>query len=116
MSLLAEVPHNTMCQRVQAANNARIKSNLSNELKHFVTKRKVPEVANLLGILIDGIWVRAGLFAITPDCDRALDEFEFTTIYLVKASSEQQHHHKAARKKIKTIARIALSPELFQRK
>ncbi len=116
VSLLAEVPHNAMCQRVQAANNARIKSNLSHELKHFLLENRVSKVANLLGTLIDGIWVRAGLFAITPDCEKALDEFEFTTLYLLEASSEQQKYHRAARKKIKTIAKIALSPELFQPK
>jgi len=116
VSLLAEVPHNAMCQRVQAANNSRIKSNLSHELKHFVAKKNVSEIANLLGILIDGIWVRAGLFAIIPDCDKALDEFEFTTLYLVGASLEEQKHHRDARAKIKTIAKIALSPELFQPK
>ena len=49
VSLLAEVPHNAMCQRVQAANNARIKSNLSHELKHFLLENRVSEVANLLG-------------------------------------------------------------------
>ena len=114
VSLLAEVPHNTMCQRVQAANNARIKSNLSHELKHFIKESKVSEVANLLGILIDGIWVRAGLFAITPDCEKALNEFEFTTLYLVGASLDEEKHHKDAREKIKTIAKIALSPELFR--
>ena len=86
VSLLAEVPHNAMCQRVQAANNARIKSNLSHELRHFLDGDRVPDVANLLGTLIDGIWVRAGLFAITPDCEKALNEFEFTTLYLVGAS------------------------------
>jgi len=116
VSLLAEVPHNAMCQRVQAANNARIKSNLSHEIKHFLLENRVSEVANLLGTLIDGIWVRAGLFAITPDCEKALDEFEFTTLYLLEASSEQQKYHRAAREKIKTISKIALSPELFQPK
>ena len=116
VSLLAEVPHNAMCQRIQAANNARIKSNLSHELRHFLAENRVSEVANLLGTLIDGIWVRAGLFAITPECEKALDEFEFTTLYLLEASSEQQIYHRAAREKIKTIAKIALSPELFQPK
>ena len=114
VSLLAEVPHNAMCQRVQAANNARIKSNLSHELRHFLEGDRVPEVANLLGTLIDGIWVRAGLFAITPDCEKALNEIEFTTLYLVGASLDEQKHHKDAREKIKTIAKIALSPELFR--
>ena len=116
VSLLAEVPHNAMCQRVQAANNARIKSNLSHELKHFISESKVSEVANLLGILIDGIWVRAGLFAITPDCEKALDEFEFNAMHLIDASSEQYKYHMLARQKIKTIAEIALSPELFKPK
>ena len=114
VSLLAEVPHNAMCQRVQAANNARIKSNLSHELKHFGIESKVSEVANLLGILIDGIWVRAGLFAIAPDCDKALDEFEFNALHLMGSSSDQQKYHQAARQKIKTIAEIALSPELYK--
>ncbi len=114
VSLLAEVPHNAMCQRVQAANNGRIKSNLSHELRHFLEKDKVSEVANLLGTLIDGIWVRAGLFATAPDCEKALDEFEFNAIYLLQASLEEQKNHRNARKKIKTIAKIALSPELFQ--
>jgi|TARA_B100000282_G_scaffold73957_1_gene50573 TetR/AcrR family transcriptional repressor of bet genes len=114
VSLLAEVPHNAMCQRVQAANNARIKSNLSHELRHFLEGDRVPEVANLLGTLIDGIWVRAGLFAITPDCEKALNEFEFTTLYLVGASLDEEKHHKDAREKIKTIAKIALGPELFR--
>ena len=114
VSLLAEVPHNAMCQRVQAANNARIKSNLSHELRHFLEGDRVPDVANLLGTLIDGIWVRAGLFAITPDCEKALNEFEFTTLYLVGASLDEEKHHKDAREKIKTIAKIALSPELFR--
>ena len=114
VSLLAEVPHNAMCQRVQAANNARIKSNLSHELRHFLEGDRVQEVANLLGTLIDGIWVRAGLFAITPDCEKALNEFEFTTLYLVGASLDEEKHHKDAREKIKTIAKIALSPELFR--
>ena len=114
VSLLAEVPHNALCQRVQAANNARIKSNLSHELRHFLEGDRVPDVANLLGTLIDGIWVRAGLFAITPDCEKALNEFEFTTLYLVGASLDEEKHHKDAREKIKTIAKIALSPELFR--
>ena len=114
VSLLAEVPHNALCQRVQAANNARIKSNLSHELKHFLAEDRVPEVANLLGTLIDGIWVRAGLFAIAPDGEKALNEFEFNTLYLLEASLEEQKNHSDARDKIKTIAKIALSPELFQ--
>jgi TetR/AcrR family transcriptional repressor of bet genes len=115
VSLLAEVPHNTMCQRVQAVNNARIKSNFSHELKHFLEKDKVEDVANILGALIDGIWVRAGLFAVTPNCEKALDEFEFTALNLIDVTDEQRGHHQSARKKINTIANIALSSKFLHR-
>jgi len=115
VSLLAEVPHNTMCQRVQAVNNARIKSNFSHELKHFLEKDKVEDVANILGTLIDGIWVRAGLFAVTPNCEKALDEFEFTALNLIDVTDEQRGHHQLARKKINTIANIALSSKFLHR-
>jgi len=105
-----------MCQRVQAVNNARIKSNLYHELKHLLDEDKADDVANILGILIDGIWVRAGLFAITPDYEKALDEFEFTALHLIGASDEQREVHRAARNKINTIAEIALGSRLFQQK
>ncbi len=63
---MAEVPHNIMCQRVQAVNNARITSNLCHELKHFIDHKEAHRVAEALGVLIDGIWVRAGFV-----CNRA---------------------------------------------
>ena len=53
VSLLAEVPHNTMCQRVQAANNARIKSNLSHELKHFIKESKDFDTKVGLAVRVD---------------------------------------------------------------
>ena len=112
VALLSEVPRNLNCQRVQAVNNARIKSNLSHELKHFLSPEAVPDVANILGILIDGIWVRAGLFAITPDCERALDEFEFTLVNLLESDKKELERHILAREKIKEVAKIALRPRL----
>jgi len=114
VSLLAEVPHNIMCQRVQAVNNARIKSNLCHELKHFIDHKEARCVAEALGILIDGIWVRAGLFATTPDSKAAIDEFEFVAMRLIAASADEHELHKAARGKISRIADIALGSRRLQ--
>jgi TetR/AcrR family transcriptional repressor of bet genes len=114
VSLLAEVPHNIMCQRVQAVNNARIKSNLCHELKHFIDHKEARCVAEALGILIDGIWVRAGLFATTPDSKAAIDEFEFVAMRLIAASADEHELHKAAREKISRIADIALGSRRLQ--
>ena len=107
VSLLSEVPHSKNCQRVQSINNARIKSNLSHELRHFLDADLVPDVANILGVLIDGIWVRAGLFAIPPDGEKALDEFEFTLLNFIRSSKKDLQRHRAARAKIKNIAGVA---------
>ena len=112
VSLLSEVPQSKNCQRVQAANNARIHSNLSHELKHVLEPEAVADAANILGILIDGIWVRAGLFAATPDPKKALDEFEFTLLNLVMSDEKERERHRLAREKIKKIAEIALRPRL----
>jgi len=114
VSLLAEVPHNIMCQRVQAVNNARIKSNLCHELKHFIDHKEARCVAEALGILIDGIWVRAGLFATTSDSKAAIDEFEFVAMRLIAASADEHELHKAAREKISRIADIALGSRRLQ--
>lgn len=110
VSLLSEVTRSKNCQRVQAANNARIKSNLSHELKHFLDPVTAKDFANILGILIDGIWVRAGLFANSPSCERALDEFEFTLMNFVASDKKERECHKLARQKIKMVAEIALRP------
>ena len=112
VSLLSEVPQSKNCQRVQAANNARIHSNLSHELKHFIEPEAVADAANILGILIDGIWVRAGLFATMPDPKKALDEFEFTLLNLLMSDEKERERHRLARKKIKKVAEIALRPRL----
>ena len=113
VSLLAEVPHNKNCQRVQSINNARIKSNFTNELKHFMRKDRAIDVAKILGVLIDGIWVRAGLFSEVPNCEVALDEFEITLLQFVGPSLEEREQHRVAREKIKAVAEIALSSRLF---
>ena len=113
VSLLAEVPHNKNCQRVQLINNARIKSNFTNELKHFMRKDRAIDVAKILGVLIDGIWVRAGLFSTVPNCEVALDEFEITLLQFIGPSLEEREQHRVAREKIRAVAEIALSSKLF---
>ena len=113
VSLLAEVPHNKNCQRVQLINNARIKSNFTNELKHFMRKDRAIDVAKILGVLIDGIWVRAGLFSAVPNCEVALDEFEITLLQFIGPSLEEREQHRVAREKIRAVAEIALSSKLF---
>ncbi|WP_244897933.1 TetR family transcriptional regulator [Marivita cryptomonadis] len=45
VSLMAEVPHNRSCQRVQIANYPRMSRNFSHELKHFVTRDEVKIIA-----------------------------------------------------------------------
>ncbi len=114
VSLSAEVPHNIMCQRVQAACNARITSNLRHELKNFTDADDVGRIAHILGVLIDGIWVRAGLFGATPDSDEAIDEFEFVLIRLLGCAQEELGLHRQARLKIKAIASMVLNSRAFR--
>ena len=40
VSLISEVPHSKECQRIQLANDRRIRSNLTHELKNFLPEKK----------------------------------------------------------------------------
>ena len=86
ISLSAEVLHNQMCQRVQAACDSRVTRNLRYELKNFIDAENAGKLAHILGVLIEGIWVGAGLFRSAPDSDSAIDEFEFAMIRLLCCS------------------------------
>jgi TetR/AcrR family transcriptional repressor of bet genes len=114
VSLSAEVPHSALCQRVQTACNARIASNLRHELKHFLPPEEANIAAHVLGMLIDGIWVRAGLMREPKDSKSAIDEFEFVITRLLPNSPDEIAKHRAARKKIEYVARILLDSKAFK--
>ena len=116
MSLISEVPHNKECQRIQIANNERIRSNLMHELKHFLPEDKATQVARHLGVHIDGIWVRAGLLPDPVETITAVSEMEYAISKLLPYDKISSAKHKEARKKIETIAGIVLSSKAFKEK
>lgn len=116
VSLISEVPHNENCQRVQIANNERIRSNLMHELRHFLPEIEAEHVARHLGILIDGIWVRAGLRPDPVDASGAVSQMEYAVSKLLPYDEISAAKHKEARKKIETIAAIALGSKAFKEK
>ena len=116
VSLISEVPHNRKCQRVQIANNERIRSNLMHELKHFLPEDEAERVARHLGVHIDGIWVRAGLFPDPIETSAAVSEMEYAISKLLPYDAISAAKHQEARKKIETIAGIALGSKAFKDK
>jgi TetR/AcrR family transcriptional repressor of bet genes len=116
VSLMAEVPHNKQCQRVQNANNRRIKSNFVHELRHFVNAKDVEPAARHLGMLIDAIWVRNGSLVEVIESTQAVDEMEYCLMKMVPNDEISIASHKAARAKIEAIAQIALGSKAFQEK
>jgi TetR/AcrR family transcriptional regulator, transcriptional repressor of bet genes len=116
VSLISEVPHNEECQRVQIANNERIRSNLMHELKHFLPEGEAEKVARHLGVHIDGIWVRAGLLPDPVQADVAVSEMEFAISKMLPFDEISAAKHQDARKKIETIADIALGSKAFKDK
>lgn len=116
VSLISEVPHNVQCQRVQIANNERIRSNLMHELKHFMPRDKAEKVARHLGVHIDGIWLRAGLSPDPVDSKTAVTEMEYAISRLLPFDEVSAAKHKDARTKIETIAEIALGSRAFKEK
>ena len=114
VSLISEVPHSKQCQRIQMACNERILSNLRNEIKHFLPKAEAAMAARHLGILIDGLWVRAGLLITQVNSNSAISEIEFAVKKLLPSDNISIEKHKSARKKIEAIASIALNSKAFQ--
>ncbi len=116
VSLISEVPHNEGCQRIQIACNERIQSNLRHELKHFLTSEEAASAARHLGMLIDGVWVRAGLLPEPVESSTAISELEYAISKLLPFDEISAAKHKDARKKIETIAGIALGSKAFKEK
>lgn len=114
VSLISEVPHNKQCQRIQIACNERNQSNLKHEIKHFLSEYEAALAARHLGILIDGLWVRAGLLSTQVDGNSAISEMEYAVMKLLPNDIISLEKHRAARKKIETVASISLSSKAFQ--
>ena len=115
VSLIAEVPHSRECQRVQAACNQRINTNLKHELKHLLPPEQIDDAAQHLGLLIDGIWVRAGLLLAT-DSGAAISEMEFAILKILPSDPTSFSKHKQARAKIQGIADILLGSNAYREK
>ncbi|MFD1160598.1 transcriptional regulator BetI [Roseovarius aestuarii] len=116
VSLISEVPHNDQCQRIQYACNERIRTNLEHELKHFLSPDDTKRTARHLGMLIDGVWVRAGLMPDRLTSAEAISEMEYAVAKLLPYDEISATKHKEARKKIETIADIALGSKAFKEK
>ena len=116
VSLLSEVTHNKTCLRIQAANNARIQSNLVHVLKHFLDPIDAQRTALHLGMLIDGIWVRNGLQTASVDSEKAVSEMEYAILKMLPNDKASIAKHHEARQKITSIANIALGSKAYKEK
>ncbi len=114
VSLISEVPHSKHCQRIQLVCNQRIQSNLANELKHFVPAEEIQQASRLLGQLIDGIWVRAGMLPNQMTSDDAIEEMVFATTKLLASDEISQAKHREALKKVKGVATIVFGSKAFR--
>ncbi|MEZ7813824.1 MAG: transcriptional regulator BetI [Paracoccaceae bacterium] len=115
-ALVSEVAHNEQCQRIQAANNTRIRSNLQHELKHLLNQEEIDSAARHLGLLIDGIWVRSGSIAEIIDSQKAISEMAYAIKKLLPNDPDSAEKHKKARAKMEDIADIALTSNAFKSK
>ena len=114
VSLISEVPHNKQCQRIQIACNERNQSNLKHEIKYFLTESEAILASKHLGVLIDGLWVRAGLLSSNVSSSNAISEMEYAINKLLPNDAISIEKHKAARNKIETVASISLSSKAFR--
>ena len=116
VSLISEVPHSKECQRIQLANDRRIRSNLTHELKNFLPEKDAELAAHHLGVHIDGIWVRAGLRPHPMKSIEAISEMEYAVLKLLPCDKTSTAKHFEARNKIESIAEIALGSKAFKEK
>ena len=114
VSLISEVPHSDHCQRIQTVCNERIRSNFEHELKHFLPASETPPTARIIGQLIDGIWVRAGMLPDQITSDDAIDEMVFAVSRLLPSDEVSTAKHSEALRKVRNVATIALGSRSFQ--
>ena len=53
------------------------------------------------------------MFSETLDCEKVLDEFEFTFLYFIQASDKERGRHRTAFRKIQNNANITLGSTSF---
>jgi len=116
VSLSAEIPHSSQCQRIQTACNARIQSNLRHELKHFLPPEECKRSAQLLGMLIDGIWIRGGLDSTTPLSNSAISDMEYAILKFLPNDKNSVEKHRMAREKMEHIATMVLGSRAYKEK
>ena len=116
ISLISEVPHSKQCQRIKIACNQRIYSNLKHELKHFLDLEDAESTSRQLGVLIDGIWVRAGMLVEPIESKVAISEMEYAISRFLPYDDISAAKHKIARSKMESIATIALGSKAFKEK
>ena len=114
VSLAAEIPHSAQCQRVQTVCNARIRSNLRHELKHFLSHEDANRSALQLGMLIDSIWVWGGLNASPLTSNAAIAEMEYAIFKFLPTDEDSVAKHKMARRKIENVAKILMSSKAYK--
>ena len=72
LAFWSQVPTSARLARIQRIIMQRVHSNLVHALRVLVPGEQAQKIAAGLGILIDGLWLRAALSAEPPDTDHAL--------------------------------------------
>ena len=65
-------------------------------------------------MLIDGVWVRAGMSPKSIDSQLAIDEFEYAITLMLNCTATEIEKHQAARQKIQTISDLVLKSRAFK--
>ena len=72
--------------------------------------------AHILGMLIDGIWVRAGLQLEALSGTAAISEMEYAILKMLPNDKASISEHKLARQKIEDVAKILFSSKAYREK
>tara|TARA_R100001129_G_scaffold158195_3_gene121732 strand:- start:3952 stop:4683 length:732 start_codon:yes stop_codon:yes gene_type:complete len=100
ISMCAEVPHNPQFQRLQTAIFRRLDSNLRSALADTgASADEAKDTANIVSLLIDGLWLRCGLQIGGLDREDAIDQIDAVVTERFGTSSDR----KAARDKMRML-------------